>query len=116
MTDVTADPGADPAELPEVRDYLDRLRAEGRHLPPDRLDEVLGDVRAHLHDAVTAGVADGLQATVAARNAVERLGPACRDRARRGRAVRRCHFVPDTVGSGLWSDGPATASRWRSSC
>jgi uncharacterized membrane protein len=75
MADVTADRGADPVELPEVRDYLDRLRAEGRHLPPDRLQEVLDDVRNHVHDAVAAGVAGGDEAAVAARNALERLGP-----------------------------------------
>jgi uncharacterized membrane protein len=74
VADVTADRGADPVELPEVRDYLDRLRAAGRDLPPDRLDEVLDDVRAHVHEAVAAGVSAGEETTVAARNTLERLG------------------------------------------
>ena len=74
MTDVTVDPGADPATSPEVRDYLDRLRAEGRQLPPDRLDEVVDDVRSHVRDAVAAGAAAGLDPSLAARNALERLG------------------------------------------
>jgi hypothetical protein len=74
VTDVTVDPGADPATSPEVRDYLDRLRAEGRQLPPDRLDEVVGDVRSHVRDAVAAGAAAGLDPSLAARNALERLG------------------------------------------
>ncbi len=74
MTDVTVDPGADPATSPEVRDYLDRLRAEGRQLPPDRFDEVVDDVRSHVRDAVAAGTAAGLDPSLAARNALERLG------------------------------------------
>jgi len=74
VTDVTVDPGADPATSPEVRDYLDRLRAEGRQLPPDRLDEVVDDVRSHVRDAVAAGTAAGLDPSLAARNALERLG------------------------------------------
>ncbi|MEO7982299.1 MAG: hypothetical protein ABI807_15570 [Sporichthyaceae bacterium] len=71
---MTADPGADPVELPEVREYLERLRAEGWHLPPDRLEEMVDDVRAHVREAVAAGVAAGDDAGVAARNALERLG------------------------------------------
>ena len=74
MTDVTVDPGADPATSPEVREYLDRLRAEGRQLPPYRLDEVMDDVRSHMRDAVAAGTAAGLDPSLAARNALERLG------------------------------------------
>jgi hypothetical protein len=75
VTDVTVDPGADPTASPEVREYLDRLRAEGRRLPPDRLEEILDDVRAHVRDAVAAGSAAGLDESLAARNALERLGP-----------------------------------------
>ncbi len=115
MADVTADPGADPVELPEVREYLERLRAEGRHLAPDRLEEMLDDVRAHVREAVAAGVAAGDHAGVAARNALERLGtPAEIVRAEaeqsggarpgRNRSLR---------GQQRWC---ATASRWRSSC
>jgi uncharacterized membrane protein len=76
VTDVTVDPGADPTTSPEVREYLDRLRAEGRHLPPGRLDEMVDDVRAHVRDAVAAGTAAGLDPALAARNALERLGSA----------------------------------------
>jgi hypothetical protein len=74
VTDVTVDPGADPTTSPEVRDYLDRLRAEGRQLPTDRLDEVVDDVRAHVHEAVAAGTAAGLDPSLSARNALQRLG------------------------------------------
>lgn len=77
MADVTADHtehGTDPTELPEVRDYLARLSAEGRGLPPDRLAEVLDDVRSHVRDAMAADP-DGGDVGVMARNALERLGP-----------------------------------------
>jgi hypothetical protein len=74
VTDVTVDPGADPTTWPEVQEYLDRLRAEGRQLPPDRLDEVVDDVRAHVREAVAASTAGGLDPSLAARNALERLG------------------------------------------
>lgn len=75
MADVTADRGADPTELPEVREYLSRLAAEGRGLPADRLAEVLDDVRSHVRDAVSTETASGADPAVAARNALERLGP-----------------------------------------
>ncbi len=74
MTDVSADRGADPTHLPQVRDYLARLQAAGWSLPPDRLAEMVEDVREHVRDAVAAGGAGGDPALVA-RNALDRLGP-----------------------------------------
>ena len=75
MADVTADRSADPTDLPEVRDYLARLEVEGRGLPPDRLADVLDDVRSHVRDALSAEGAAGTDPAVVARNALERLGP-----------------------------------------
>ena len=74
MADVTADRSAEPTDLPEVRDYLARLEVEGRGLPPDRLADVLDDVRSHVRDALSAEGAAGTEPAVVARNVLERLG------------------------------------------
>ena len=74
MTDVTVDPGADPTTSPEVQEYVRRLETAGRSLPPERLAEVLADVRDHVRQAVAAEVAAGGDAAAAARNALARLG------------------------------------------
>ncbi|MEA2513156.1 MAG: hypothetical protein QOJ59_2643 [Thermomicrobiales bacterium] len=55
-----------------VSDYLRRLEAAAATLPPDRRIELVGEIRAHIDDALReAGSADD----ITVRNVLERLGP-----------------------------------------
>jgi hypothetical protein len=55
---------------PFADDYLQRLRYAGRHLPPDRLTDLLSEIEAHLSEAIPPGVSDDQALEV-----LERLGP-----------------------------------------
>jgi uncharacterized membrane protein len=57
---------------PHVNDYLQRLDAAARGLPPGRRQELVGEIREHIDAALgEAGSDDEL----AVRNVLERLGP-----------------------------------------
>ena len=55
---------------PLARAYLERLRQAGRQLPPDRLRDLLGEIEAHLSEAIPPGASDDDVLEV-----LERLGP-----------------------------------------
>jgi len=57
-----------------VDDYLRRLRAAAGSLPADRLDELVGDIQAHIAEARAAGPSGGSGGGVHVRNVLERLG------------------------------------------
>ena len=69
MSRGTADTPADPVE-----DYLDRLLVTLSG-SPRQVRHTLGEVEAHLHDAVAEGVAAGLAEPEAQAQAVARMGP-----------------------------------------
>jgi hypothetical protein len=54
---------------PLVRDYLKRLKKAARRLPRARRKELLGEIEAHLNEALPAGVSEA-----EALNVLERLG------------------------------------------
>lgn len=60
----------DPGFHPLAEDYLQRMRQAGRQLPPDRLRDLLGEIEAHLSEAIPAGASDQEALEV-----LERLGP-----------------------------------------
>lgn len=53
-----------------AQDYLLRMRRAGSDLPPDRLSDLLGELEAHLSEAIPAGASDQQALEV-----LERLGP-----------------------------------------
>jgi hypothetical protein len=55
---------------PLAGDYLRRLRQAGRHLPPDRWQDLLSEIEAHLSEAIPLGASDHEALEV-----LERLGP-----------------------------------------
>jgi hypothetical protein len=55
---------------PLAQDYLRRMRQAGRQLAPDRLRDLLGEIEAHLSEAIPVGASDH-----DALEALERLGP-----------------------------------------
>ncbi len=55
---------------PLAEAYLQRLRQAGRQLPPDRLRDLLGEIEAHLAEAIPADASDDDALEV-----LERLGP-----------------------------------------
>lgn len=57
-----------------VDDYLRRLRTAAGALPTDRLDELVGDIQAHIAEARAAGPPDGNGSGAHVRNVLERLG------------------------------------------
>lgn len=59
-----------PSLHPLAEDYLQRLRQAGRQLPPDRLRDLLGEIEAHLSEAIPRGASDHDALEV-----LERLGP-----------------------------------------
>jgi hypothetical protein len=65
----------DPAGEALVRSYLDRLRAAGWGLVPERRDELVAEVREHIDTALHVDRQAGNSVEVAARNVLERLGP-----------------------------------------
>ncbi|MGD0273554.1 MAG: DUF1700 domain-containing protein [Gaiellaceae bacterium] len=54
---------------PLARDYLKRLKKAARHLPRARRRELLGEIEAHLSEALPAGASEA-----EAQNVLERLG------------------------------------------
>lgn len=57
-----------------VDDYLRRLRAAAGSLPADRLDELVGDIQAHIAEARASGPPGGSGGGAHVRNVLERLG------------------------------------------
>lgn len=55
---------------PLARAYLERLRQAGCELPPDRLRDLMGEIEAHLSEAIGPGASDDDALEV-----LERLGP-----------------------------------------
>lgn len=55
---------------PFADDYLRRLRQAGRHLPPDRLGDLLSEIEGYLSEAIPLGASDDEALEV-----LERLGP-----------------------------------------
>lgn len=55
---------------PLATGYLERMRQAGRQLPPDRLRDLLGEIEAHLSEAIPPGASDHDALEV-----LERLGP-----------------------------------------
>jgi uncharacterized membrane protein len=60
----------EPEFHPLAEDYLQRLRQAGRHLPPDRLRDLLAEIEAHLSEAIPVGASDHDVLQV-----IDRLGP-----------------------------------------
>jgi hypothetical protein len=60
----------EPVLHPLADDYLRRLRHTGRHLPPERLRDLLSEIEAHLSEAIPLGASDHEALEV-----LERLGP-----------------------------------------
>ncbi len=60
----------DPGLHPQAEDYLLRMRRAGSELPPDRLRDLLGEIEAHLSEAIPVGASDDEALEV-----LERLGP-----------------------------------------
>jgi hypothetical protein len=65
----------DPAAEALVRGYLERLRAAGWALAPERRNELVAEVREHIDTALRVDPATAGSAEVATRNVLERLGP-----------------------------------------
>jgi HAAS len=55
---------------PLAEDYLQRLRRAGRHLPPDRLRDLLSEIESYLSEAIPLGASDDDVWAV-----LDRLGP-----------------------------------------
>jgi hypothetical protein len=66
---------SDAVEKELVGAYLDRLRAVGSGLPPDRRDELVAEVREHIDEATRAERAAGNVGEAGVRNVLDRLGP-----------------------------------------
>jgi hypothetical protein len=66
---------SDAVETAVVRDYLGRLHAAGWGLPPTRRDELVGEVTAHIGEALRAEHEAGKHGEAVVRNVLERLGP-----------------------------------------
>lgn len=62
-----------PVTTDAIEDYLDRLLGELRG-DPRQIRRILTEIEGHLHDAVEAGVAEGLTEPAAQQRAVERCG------------------------------------------
>jgi hypothetical protein len=73
-----------------VERYLRRVRAELRRLEPARQEELLQELRAHLHDSAAAAGRDPADAALQAA-LIARLGPARRV----GRELFRANSTPD---------------------
>ncbi|HZQ86815.1 MAG TPA: permease prefix domain 1-containing protein [Acidimicrobiales bacterium] len=63
----------DSATTDVIEEYLDRLLGELRG-DPRQIRRILTEIEGHLHDAVEAGMADGLTEQAAQQRAVERCG------------------------------------------
>jgi hypothetical protein len=66
---------SEATETALVRDYLGRLHAAGWGLDPARRDELVGEVREHIDEALRGQREAGHQGEAVVRNVLERLGP-----------------------------------------
>lgn len=64
---------SDDATTDPIEAYLDRLLGE-LHGDPRQVRRILTEIEGHLHDAVDAGVAEGLSDAAAQQRAIERCG------------------------------------------
>src|SRR5262245_1305552 len=99
--------GREPYQRPATDRYLERLETHLR-MPPDAAGNVLDELAAHIDDAITAGIAEGLTPADAERRALERPGPPDG----LGSALRRAHQTRRRLlaaaGSGVWHGAQGT--------